>query len=120
MSDLFQKELNKIFEESKDLEETRKRSYEHLNELELEYRSGKVDLHDLDYQLALESINVFKNVISPKNEKIVGFSTLKTLCDLKTGKKLGDIKEGFIQEFAHLFKAIITVNIKINISGKVS
>ncbi|HIH96042.1 MAG TPA: KamA family radical SAM protein [Thermoplasmata archaeon] len=106
MSDLFQKELNKIFEESKDLEETRKRLYEHLNELELEYRSGKVDLHDLDYQLALESTNVFKNVISPKNEKIVGFSTLKTLCDLKTGKNLGDIKEGFIQEFAHLFKAI--------------
>lgn len=97
-----QKEIDKILLESKSVEEARKKIRDHLNDLEWKYNTGEIDLHDVDRQLALEAIHVFKNIISPKNEEIAGFSTLKILYDSKNGK----VEEGFTEEFRHLFMAI--------------
>ncbi len=62
----------------------------------------------MEYATALEAIKVFNNLISLRNEKIAGFSTLDYLMQIvKDNKKdIEEISEGFLEEFIHLFKAM--------------
>jgi len=105
------KENPKIFrllKESEDLEKARQSLFKFSKDLEWKYREGEGELHKLDYATALEAIKVFSNFISPRNEKIAGFSTLDYLWSLtKDNKEITEeISEGFLEEFIHLFKAI--------------
>ncbi|GAF84786.1 unnamed protein product, partial [marine sediment metagenome] len=77
-------------------------------DLEWKYRGGEEVLHKLEYATALESIKVFNNLISLRNEKIAGFSTLDYLWSLAKDNQdiIEEISEGFLEEFIHLFKAI--------------
>jgi len=97
-----QRGIDEILLESKSVEEAREKIRDHLNDLEWRYNTGEIDLHDMDRQLAREAIHTFKSIISPRNEEIAGFSTLKILYDLKDGK----VEEGFTEELRHLFMAI--------------
>ena len=98
----------KILKESENLKEARKKLFKFSKDLEWKYREGEEELHKLDYATALEAIKVFNNFISPRNEKIAGFSTLDYLWSLtKDNQEITEeISEGFLEEFIHLFKAI--------------
>ncbi len=100
--------IYKILRTSDSVEEARKRLYQYLSDLEWRYRSGEAELHPLIEAQALESIRVFRNIISPRNEKLSGYSALSYLWRLARGdeKALEEVDEGFILEMIHLFKAI--------------
>ncbi len=100
--------IHRLLREARDLEDARKKLYAYLAELEQKIRDGEIDLHPLDYWLALQAINVFRNILSKRNEKIATFSTLEYLYRLaKDDPRIYDeVGMGFIEEFRHLFKAI--------------
>jgi lysine 2,3-aminomutase len=108
-------EIFEILTDSDDIEEVRKRLFDFCKDLEWDYREGKKVLHKLDYATALEAIKVFTNIISPRNENIAGFSTLKFLMQItrENTEIAEEANRGFFEEIIHLFKAI---NGKANIS----
>jgi len=101
-------EVFKLLKECEDLKEARKKLFKFSKELEWKYREGEEVLHKLEYATALEAIKVFNNLISLRNEKIAGFSTLDYLWNLaKDNQEITEeISEGFLEEFIHLFKAM--------------
>jgi len=101
-------EIFKLLKESKNLEEARKKLFTLSKDLEWKYREGKEVLHKLEYATALEAIKVFNNLISLRNEKIAGFSTLNYLWSLaKDNQEITEeVNDGFLEEFIHLFKAM--------------
>lgn len=101
-------DIFKILKESNDLQEVRRKLFEFSKALEWKYREGDEVLHKLEYAAALESIEVFNNLISFRNEKIAGFSTLDLLRQIAKNSQgvLEKISEGFLEEFIHLFKAM--------------
>jgi len=101
-------EIFKLLKESEDLEKARQSLFKFSKDLEWKYREGEEKLHKLDYATALEAIKVFSNFISPRNEKIAGFSTLDYLWSLtKDNQEITEeISEGFLEEVIHLFKAM--------------
>ncbi|HIC95487.1 TPA: KamA family radical SAM protein, partial [Candidatus Bipolaricaulota bacterium] len=96
----------RILSESTGLEEAREGLANYLDNLEWRYRYGEVELHPLEWTTALEAIAVFKNLISPRDEKIAGISTLEYLWRLARDEEAaGEVSEGFIEESRHLFRA---------------
>jgi len=105
------KENSEVFEllkESKDLEKARQSLFKFSKDLEWKYREGEEELHKLEYATALEALKVFNNFISPRNEKISGFSTLDYLRQIakENQKVIKEIDEGFLEEIIHLFRAM--------------
>ncbi len=101
-------EIFKLLKESENLKEVRQKLFEFCKDLEWKYREGKEELHKLEYATALEAIKVFNNLISFRNEKIAGFSTLGYLWSLaKDNQEITEeVSDGFLEEFFHLFKAM--------------
>ena len=101
-------EIFKLLEKSENLKEVRQKLFEFYKDLEWKYREGKEELHKLEYATALEAIKVFNNLISLRNEKIAGFSTLDYLWSLaKDNQEITEeVSDGFLEEFFHLFKAM--------------
>ena len=97
-----------ILSDSASLEDARKRLIEHLTELEWEYRyGGTADFPVLEVSTALEAISVCKDLISPSNERLAGFSTLSLLWRLAREEGADyEVSRGFLSEFEHLFKAM--------------
>jgi len=109
--------VHRILRESPTLEEARERLARYLDELEWHYRAldsaRGAALHPLEWATALEAIEVFKNLISPRNERLAGVSTLEWLWRLAqapdspdSSEAIEKLSEGFIEEFRHLFRAI--------------
>ena len=98
-------ELREILKESKDIDDARTKLFQFSKDMEWKIRSGELDLPKLDYAQALEALKVFNNIISPRNEKLSGFSTIGYLMDLAKGN-VGEISEGFVEEIIHLLRAI--------------
>jgi len=101
-------EIFKLLKESENLKEARQKLFEFSKDLEWKYREGEEVLHKLEYATALEAIKVFNNLISLRNERIAGFSTLDYLWSLaKDNQEITkEISDGFLEEFIHLFKAM--------------
>ena len=101
-------EVFELLRESKNLKEARQRLFKFSKDLEWKYREGEEVLHKLEYATALEAIKVFNNLISLRNEKIAGFSTLEHLRNLiKDNQEITEeVSDGFLEEFIHLFKAM--------------
>lgn len=101
-------EIFEILSKSNDIEEARNKLYDFCKDLEWAYREGVRPIHKLDYSITLEAIKVFTNLISLRNEKIAGFSTLESLWELANeglnSKK--QLSEGFMEECSHLFLAM--------------
>jgi len=100
-------EMESILRESSSLEEARTGLLNHLNELEWQHLSGKSKIDRLEVANAIEAIRVFKRLLSPANEELVGFSTLEYLWKLARGEDISEATEGFYEEFKHLFRAVI-------------
>jgi lysine 2,3-aminomutase len=101
-------EIFEILSESKDIAEGRNKLYNFCKDLEWSYREGLKPLHKLDFGITLEAIKVFINLISLRNEKIAGFSTLQYLWDLAHNKLDEHHKPSiaFLEECRHLFLAM--------------
>lgn len=102
-------EIGEILEESESVEEAREKLFEFCKELEWEIRMGRIKFdNEVDRWLALKAIEVFLNIISKDNERLAGFSTLEYLWKAYKGDEeaLKEIREGFIEEFRHLFLAM--------------
>ena len=101
-------EIYKILKKSEDLGEARKNLFEFSKDLEWKYREKKEVLHKLEYAAALEAQKVFNDLISLRNEEIVGFSTLHYLWSIaKDNQEITEeVSDGFLEEFIHLFKAM--------------
>jgi len=97
-------EIKQLLSSAADIETARARLARYLDDLEWEHRQGDQEIHELDRSLALQAIRVFRNLISPVYERLVGFSTLEHLLSLARGQE--EVSEGFIEEFRHLFRAI--------------
>lgn len=98
---------HKILRESVSLEEAREALASYLNDLEWQYRDQEIGVHKLEWAAAMEAIKVFKNLISPRDEKIARISTLEYLWRLARDREAArEVSEGFIEEFRHLFKAV--------------
>ncbi len=98
-------ELKEVLSASSTVDEARDKLFQFSKEMEWKLRSGEMDIPKLDYAQALEALKVFNNIISPRNEKLAGFSTIAYLMDLAKGKADG-IGEGFVEEMIHLLRAI--------------
>ena len=101
-------EIFKLLKECENLKEARQRLFKFSKDLEWKYREGEEVLHKLEYATVLEAIKVFNNLISLRNEKIAGFSTLDHLRGLtKDNQEITEeVSDGFLEEFIHLFKAM--------------
>ncbi len=101
-------ELRKTLIEAESLEEARRLAYFYATELEWRIREEQIKLEPLDQWLALQAINVFKSILSRRNEKIATFSTLYYLVLLANDdpKAYDEVGMGFVEEFRHLFKAM--------------
>ncbi|MGD9552733.1 MAG: KamA family radical SAM protein [Candidatus Caldatribacteriota bacterium] len=101
-------EIFEILSESKNIDEARNKLYNFCKDLEWSYREGLKQLHKLDFGITLEAIKVFVNLISQRNEKIAGFSTLQYLWDI-VHNKLEEYHKpsiAFLEECRHLFLAM--------------
>ncbi len=105
-------EIKKILLTSESLEEARERLAKFAEDLLWKYKNGEIQIDAIDRWLAIESINVFLNMISEYGERAAGFSTLEYLWKAANGDKhvLSIITEGFVEEFRHLFKAMAAVS----------
>ena len=101
-------EIFKLLKESESVQEARHKLFKFSKDLEWKYREGEGVLHKLEYAISLEAIKVFNNLISLRNEKIAGFSTLDYLMQIvkDNQENIEEISEGFLEEFIHLFKAM--------------
>ncbi|TFG92768.1 MAG: KamA family radical SAM protein [Candidatus Atribacteria bacterium] len=100
--------IYKILKKSEDLGEARENLFEFSKDLEWKFREKKEVLHKLEYAAALEAQKVFNDLISLRNEVIVGFSTLHYLWSIaKDNQEITEeVSDGFLEEFIHLFKAM--------------
>jgi lysine 2,3-aminomutase len=95
-----------ILEQSETHDEARQHLLAYLGDLEADLRIGAFDIDRMEWASALDCIAAFKNMLSPENEAMAGFSTLDLLRHLGNGDSEDEISEGFVAEFTHLFRAI--------------
>ena len=67
-------QIYRILKESGTPEGARQKLYGYLKELEWHFRNGDSDGHPLEQATAMEALRVFYNLLSPRNEKLAGFS----------------------------------------------
>lgn len=107
--DLFFKENENfvsIFATKDNAEGYREKIYEYLNKIEWDYRRGEIVNNKIEYSACLEAIKILKNIISPWNEKLSGFSTLKLILNIFKKENQDTISKAFFEEIKHLLQAI--------------
>ena len=98
--------VHTLLRESDSLVQARRRLIRHLDALDWEYRHDPdKSIESWKYFLLKESIRCFKNIISERNERLAGESSLKYLWFGARGGE-AEVRDGFILEFTNLFKAI--------------
>ena len=99
------REVKELLLEAGSLEEAREKLYSYLFKQEQKLREDEESKDFVEHSLALQALSVFKGIISKRNEKIAGFSTLETIYNLAQGK-IDSVSPGFVKEIIHLFRAI--------------
>lgn len=97
--------IHTILRDSGNVVIARKKLYEYLHIREENILNSSDYYHPLERAIILEAITTFKIIISKSSEKEAGISNLEMLYKLSQDKPV-DVSEGFILEFAHLFRAI--------------
>ena len=104
-------EILRILVGSDSLEDARKNVFLYLNKCETYVRDVDCPLHPLEKKNVIDCINVFRNIISPVNEKKTSFSCLKIIWDISTAhwkeKDWPHVSDAFLEEMRHLFKGVI-------------
>jgi len=101
-------DITGILKSSEHLQEAREKLYSLLEKYDRRLFDEDNELFVLERNVIRECIQVFKNIIAPKNEKHTGISSLKILFHLAKNNKeeFEKIAPGFILEFINLFKGI--------------
>lgn len=97
--------IYRLLRASETLEAARQALYTYLKDVEWHLRGEKRAVLPVEYATAVEALRVLYDVLSPRNEHLVGFSTLESLWCLARGEANG-VTPGFVEEFRHLFRAI--------------
>ncbi|MBN1322631.1 MAG: KamA family radical SAM protein [Methanotrichaceae archaeon] len=98
-------DIHVLLKESANLGEARERIIGYLEALEWMVLRGISIPESWDYILFKEAVRTLKNIISPRYESQVEFSTLEHLWTAAVEGEC-DVAEDFIEEFVHLFKAL--------------
>lgn len=102
-------EIFTILRSANTLERARERAFQYVCKLDRELHEGIHHLHPLEWANAIECLQVFKGILSRRNEQLTGESSLKYLWmiahDNPEISKI-PISNGFIEEFIHLLKGI--------------
>ena len=94
-----------ILAESESVDEAGGRLLEHLDDLETAFRIGALDVNRMERSCALQWNHAVKEMLSPENESLAGFSTMELLWRAVRGDT-EDVAAGFMEEFVHIFRAI--------------
>jgi len=96
-----------ILREGDTLTDVREDLYAYLCDLEWETRSGDRERGRLSDAASLRAIGVLKNIISPENERLCGFSSLRLLRDVALERDAAArLAPGFHAEMRQLLRAI--------------
>ena len=101
-------QVYRLLQDSPTLETARDSLYTYLEGQERAWYNRDNGVHPLEQATARECLRVLKNVIAPRNEALVGFSTLEQLWRLVRNGSAPEpsVAEGFVLEFVHLFKGL--------------
>ncbi|HON35186.1 MAG TPA: KamA family radical SAM protein [Methanothrix sp.] len=94
-----------LLKESKSLESARNKVARYIEAREWTYACDVSEIEAWDYTLFKEAVRTLKNIISPKNERITGTSSLEKLWVAAVNGD-ADVADDFVDEFIHLFKAL--------------
>jgi lysine 2,3-aminomutase len=98
-------ELYVLLKESETLETARNKVLRYLEAREWSYSSCASDISHWDYVLFREASRTLRNIISLRNEKTTGTSSLEPLWKAANNEDIV-VDDGFILEFLHFFKAL--------------
>jgi len=103
------RKIFKILKKARTLEKARENLFDYLNSAEKEVLFKQNGHHPLENINTKQCIEIFKNIISPLNEKKAGESSLSYLYNLAhtgNGRHIRKVSMGFLKEFVHLFKGV--------------
>ena len=116
---IFNKYLEMLWQSNEDIylllcrtrnpEMAREHLYDYLFTLERKLFAVNNELHALEKSTLNDAINVFKNILGPTNEKIIGYSDVDTLWKLANNHEdimIHTLSIGFLMEFIKLFGAV--------------
>lgn len=96
---------------SESLEVARSNMIGYLSRCEQDVRSTDCPLHPLEKKNVIDCINVFRNIISPMNEKKTSFSCLKVIWEISTDhwreKIWTHVSDAFLMDMKHLYKGVV-------------
>jgi lysine 2,3-aminomutase len=98
--------LSDILLTSASVETCRQRFYRHLQERETELRFGDGPSQPIDRALARQCLQILKNLVTPRNEVLAGFSTLEAVRTLVREPEFVDEQHGLLLEFVHLVEGM--------------
>ncbi len=87
-----------------DVELIRSRMYDRLYRLELSYHSLDCPISPLERVNALYCIQVLRNILSPRNERVSGCSSLTVLHDIVRRGVVTDEERAFFHDLYHIIK----------------
>ncbi len=95
-----------LLKESSTLEEAREKLIHYLEGKDWSYRRDVTDIASWDYILLKEAVRAFKNIISPRNERLAQCCSLEYLWKAAVEGDVEEVDIGFIEEFFYLFCSI--------------
>ena len=98
-------ELHMLLKESKTLESARNKVARYIEAREWTYSCDLGEIENWEYVLFRDVIRTLKNIISPRNERIAGTSSLENLWQAALSGD-ADVSDDFVAEFIHFFKAL--------------
>jgi lysine 2,3-aminomutase len=90
-----------------DVEEVRVKLYDHLSRMEFSYHSPSWQIDALERVNALYCIQVLKNLISARNEKVSGCSTLTEMMRIARGQSVRDEDRALFLDFYNIVKGAV-------------
>jgi lysine 2,3-aminomutase len=98
-------DVHTLLKESRTLESAREKLLNYIEVLDSTYRRDLDEIESWHYILLKEAVLCLKNIVSQRNERLAGTSSLKYVWE---AAREGDAKvtDDFVEEFVHLFKAI--------------
>jgi len=98
-------EIFALLKESETVKGAREKLINYIEALDWTYRRDLDTIRSWDYILLKEAVRCLQNIISPRNERLSGTSSLECLWKAaRTGD--AEVADDFIVEFVHLFKAV--------------
>lgn len=96
-----------LLSSDENLETVRVKLFDHLSRLEYSYHSPSWQIDALERVNALYCVQVLKNLISARNEKASGCSTLTDMVRIVKGAEVGEQDRALFLDFYHIVKGAV-------------